>query len=183
MEKRYQCLNSRDTFCHMCGEQAYMYIIKPHAETRHDGLVKKVYELYHFVCKIGDQDKKWAPDFCCGRCAVDPRAQFRRQCRLLSPEVSREQKDHITDLTEYTNLPSVMRLVPHALQIWRLRLHDKSLSIPKLYTWTTAVTSVNGIAAIEDYIILKRTGHSVRIVKGGIRAWSTPQRYSCLFYT
>lgn len=39
------------------------------------GLVK-AYEVYS-GCKIDDQDKAWAPHFCCAKCAVDLRACLR----------------------------------------------------------------------------------------------------------
>src|SRR6218665_3876493 len=59
-----KCLNSRDTFCYICGE----FTVKSQRRFM-TGLVKKAYELY-FSCKIGDQDKAWAPHICCARCAV-----------------------------------------------------------------------------------------------------------------
>ena len=130
-----QCRNSRDTFCYICGE----YTLKPQRRTM-TALVKKAYELY-FGCKIGDQDKAWAPHISCARCAVDLRAWLRGTRKAMPfavPMIWREQKDHVTDcyfcLTnvsgfsgknkksiEYPNLPSAMRPVPH----------DDSLLIPK----------------------------------------------------
>lgn len=130
-----QCRNSRDTFCYICGE----YTLKPQRRTM-TALVRKSYELY-FGCKIGDQDKEWAPHICCVTCAVDLRAWLRgtrKSMPFAVPMIRREQKDHVTDcyfcLTnvsgfssknkksiEYPNLPSAIRPVPH----------DDSLPVPK----------------------------------------------------
>lgn len=130
-----KCLNSRDTFCYICGE----FTIKSQRRIM-TGLVKKAYELY-FGCKTGDQDKEWAPHICCARCAVDLRAWLRGTPKAMPfavPMVWREQRDHVTDcyfcLTnvsgfssknkkaiEYPNLSSAMRPVQH----------DESLPVPK----------------------------------------------------
>ncbi|UYV75209.1 hypothetical protein LAZ67_12002923 [Cordylochernes scorpioides] len=55
-------------------------------------LIKKCYELY-FGCKVGDQDKTWAPHHCCEICA-----------RRLTGWIN----------VEYPDLPSAMRPVPHS---------------------------------------------------------------------
>ena len=57
------CKNQADNFCYICGEMTLKRCrrrLTPH--------VKKLYELY-FGCKVGDQDKNWAPHACCVRCA------------------------------------------------------------------------------------------------------------------
>lgn len=130
-----QCRNSRDAFCYICGECTLV-----HQRRSMTDLVKKAYHLY-FGCKIGDQDKEWAPHICCATCAVCLRAWLRGTRKAMPfavPMIWREQKDHVTDcyfcLTnvsgfsakskksiEYPNLPSAMRPVPH----------DDSLTIPK----------------------------------------------------
>jgi len=52
------CFNCADNFCYICGEVTFARQRK--AIT---ALVKKVYNLY-FGCKIGAQDKSWAPHIC-----------------------------------------------------------------------------------------------------------------------
>lgn len=130
-----KCVNSTDSFCYICGEftsKTQKVSITP--------LVKKAYELY-FGCKVGDQDKMWAPHICCKNCAVSLRGWVkgsRPSMPFAVPMVWREQKDHYTDcyfcLTkisgvsfkhrksiQYPNLPSAMRPVPH----------DDNLPVPK----------------------------------------------------
>jgi hypothetical protein len=54
-----KCLNHPDTFCYVCGELTFK------SQRRNfTPLIKKCYELY-FGCKVGYQDKYWAPYICC----------------------------------------------------------------------------------------------------------------------
>ena len=130
-----KCVNGTDSFCYICGD-----LTSKTKKVRITALVKKAYELY-FGCKIGDQDKSWAPHVCCKICAVSLRGWVkgsRPSMPFAVPMVWREQKDHYTDcyfcLTkisgvsfkhrksiQYPNLPSAMRPVPH----------DANLPIPK----------------------------------------------------
>ena len=57
-----KCLNSPDSFCYICGE-----LTVKAEKTALTPLVKKAYNFY-FGCKVGNQDKKWAPHICCQRC-------------------------------------------------------------------------------------------------------------------
>ena len=61
------CVNSADSFCYVCGE----FTVKAHVK-RITSLIKKAYELY-FGCRIGDQDKVWAPHIVCAKCTVNQR--------------------------------------------------------------------------------------------------------------
>jgi hypothetical protein len=58
-----KCVNSRDAFCYICSEVTF----KPQRRS-FTPLIKKWYENY-FGCEVGDQEKSWAPQFCCGTCA------------------------------------------------------------------------------------------------------------------
>ena len=49
------CVDSVDNFCYICGEVTFSRQRK--AIT---AIVKMAYHLY-FGCKMGDQDKSWAP--------------------------------------------------------------------------------------------------------------------------
>ena len=121
------CINQTDSFCYICGEVT----LKVHRRNM-TSLVGKAYELY-FQCKIGDQDKAWAPHYSCARCAVGLRSWLkgsRKSMPFAVPMVWREPIDHVTDcyfcLTNisgfsakskrniiYPDLPSAMRPVPH----------------------------------------------------------------------
>ena len=58
------CVDSADNVCYICGEVTFERQRK--AIT---AIVKKAYNLY-FGCKIGDQDKSWAPNIWCRKCAT-----------------------------------------------------------------------------------------------------------------
>ncbi|XP_076057286.1 uncharacterized protein LOC143034826 [Oratosquilla oratoria] len=118
-----ECKNSPDKFC---------YIYKRQLTQR----VKKLYELY-FGCKVGDQDKSWAPHICCVRCTSSLSAWVKGKGTGLMfgvPMVWREPKDHSTDcyfcLTDikgrnrkgkksivYPDLQSAIRPVLHSSDI------------------------------------------------------------------
>ena len=53
-----KCKNSPDSYCYICGSFTLKRCrrhLSPH--------VMELYELY-FGCKVGDQDKRWAPHVC-----------------------------------------------------------------------------------------------------------------------
>jgi hypothetical protein len=119
-------LNHPDTFCFMCGELTFK------SQRRNfTPLIKKCDELY-FGCKVGDQDKYWAPHICCVTCVRLPTGWVNgsRHTPFAVPMVWREPKDHscdcyicltnITGITfkskhtvKYPNVPSAMRPVPY----------------------------------------------------------------------
>ena len=125
------CKSNPDRFCYICGD----YLIKGRERTI-TSTVATAYEQY-FQCKIGDQEKTWAPNKCCLNCAVTLRAWLngsRKSMPFAIPMVWREPKDHITDcyfcLTDvrgvsakqkkninYPNLPSAIRPVPHSVDL------------------------------------------------------------------
>ena len=62
-------------------------------------IVKKAYHLY-FVCKIGDQDKSWAPHICCRKCATNLSQWLngkRHAIPFAVPVVWRKPSNHTTD--------------------------------------------------------------------------------------
>ena len=91
-----KCKNSPDSYCYICGSFTLKRCrrqLSPH--------VMKLYELY-FGCKVGDQDKRWAPHVCCVGCSSSLSAWYKgtgsgltfgvsmiwRRCRRqLSPHV------------------------------------------------------------------------------------------------
>lgn len=133
MSSRYKCRNNPDSFCYICGE----YTFERHRKQM-SPVVHKAYKLY-FGCPIGDQDKKWAPHFCCANCYVKLIQWWNGKPVSMAfgvPMVWREPKDHVTDcyfcLTNVRgftsrkskqhigypiNVPSAIRPVPHNAEI------------------------------------------------------------------
>ena len=90
--------------------------------------------LHYFDCKIGDQDKSWAPHICCKPCYNGLTAWFNGKKAAFNfavPMVWREPRNHaddcyfcLTNITgfnassrkkiKYRNLRSAMRPVPHS---------------------------------------------------------------------
>ena len=53
------CINKANNFCYICSEVTFS------SQKRSiTAVVRKAYYLY-FECKVGDQDKTWAPHICC----------------------------------------------------------------------------------------------------------------------
>jgi hypothetical protein len=124
------CVNKPDHFCYICGEMTFVK-----QKRTLSPLIKKAYHLY-FGCKVGDQDKNWAPHICCYKCASNIRGWLsgkNRKMPFAVPMIWREPKDHVTDcyfcLTppikkgfsekkrsaiQYPNLQSAIRPVPHS---------------------------------------------------------------------
>jgi hypothetical protein len=119
----------------VCGD----YTIKLYQKTK-TPLIKKAYELY-FGCKIGDQDKPWAPHIVCANCAVYLKGWLigsRKAMPFAVKMVWQEQKKIMTDCyfcltkiyrislkskhsTQYPLLPSTVRPA----------LHSQDLPVPK----------------------------------------------------
>jgi len=62
-------------------------------------MVKKAYECY-FGCKVGDQDKIWAPYVCCISCATILREWLNNKGRSMPfalPMIWWEPTHHLTD--------------------------------------------------------------------------------------
>jgi len=125
-----RCVNSSDAFCCICGEMTFKS-----RRRSFTSLFKKCYEHY-FGCKVGDQDKSWAPHFCCVTRAtfLAAWAKGSRCMPFAIPTVWREPTDHASDcyfcLTSNTgvtakskhtvqcpNLPSAMRPVPRSAEL------------------------------------------------------------------
>ena len=149
------CINNTDSFCYICSE-----FTPKSQQSGLTSLVQKAYDLY-FQCKVGDQDKTWAPHYCCERCSRTLRGWLsgtRKSMPFVVPMVWREQRDHAADcyfcLTDvsgystktrkhisYPDLPSAMRPVPHC----------DALPIPEPPK-TYSVDVDNECAAVEDVI-------------------------------
>jgi len=85
------CVNSPDNFCYVCGEVTFSS-----QKRTITAIVKKGCPLY-FGCKIGDQDKSWAPHVCCNTCATNLRQWLNRKRKSMPfavPMIWREPTDH-----------------------------------------------------------------------------------------
>lgn len=126
-----QCANQPDSFCYVCEEVVLKFkrrnITPP---------IQCAYEHY-FGCKIGDQDKYWAPHICCQRCATVLLAWAKGSLKNISfmvPIVWRESTNHTTDCCfclrsisglntkgrkkiQYPNVSSAIRLIVYTQEI------------------------------------------------------------------
>ena len=125
-----KCINSSDAFCYICCEVTLKSRRRPFTP-----LIKKCCEHY-FGCKVGHQDKSWAPHFCCVTCARHLAAWAKGSpCMPFTiPMVWREPTGHVSDCyfcltiitgvtakskrtVQYPNLPSAIRPVPHSVKL------------------------------------------------------------------
>ena len=124
-----KCVNSSVTFCYICGEVTFKSRRRSFTP-----LIKKCYEHY-FGCRVGHQDKSWAPHFYCVTCArrLATWAKGSRSLPFAIPIVWREPAVCVSDCyfsltsitgvtakskhtVQYPSLPSAMRPVPHSAE-------------------------------------------------------------------
>lgn len=125
------CTNSADSFCYVCGR---FCTVTEKKKISH--LTKKYYHAY-FGCKLGDQDKTWAPHVICKLCEVTLGKWFKGKVKSMSfgvPMIWREPSNHLTDCyfcmtsvvgfnkksrhkIQYPNVPSALRPVAHSEDI------------------------------------------------------------------
>ena len=87
----HKCVNEADNFCYICSKINFAS-----QKCNITAPVRKPYHLY-FGCKIGDQDRNWAPHICCNICATNlwPWISRKRKCMPFAvPMVWREPTDH-----------------------------------------------------------------------------------------
>ena len=103
-----KCKNSPDSYCYICGS----FTLK-RCKRQLLSHVMKLYELY-FGCKVGDQDKRWAPHVCCVGCSSSLSAWYKGTGSGLTfgvPMIWREPLDHSTDC--YFCLTDIQGLLTH----------------------------------------------------------------------
>ena len=123
------CVNSADIFCYVCGEvtlASQRRSIRP--------LIKKAYHLY-VGCKLGDQDKQWAPHIVCKSCAIclgdcinrkgiaipfavpmvwREHSALSSDCYFcLTPPVASDMNRKKKQRIDYPSIDSAIRPVPH----------------------------------------------------------------------
>ena len=119
-----RCINNANNFCYICGKVTFAAQKKTISP-----IVRKAYHLY-FGCKIGNQDKDWAPHICCHTCAVNLSQWLNGKRKAMPfgvPMIWREPTNHIDDCyfcmvppvsggitkkkkrtVEYPNIPSAL---------------------------------------------------------------------------
>ena len=110
------CLNKANSFCYVCGD--FTTVAQRRTIT---SLLRTAY-FHYFDCKIGDQNKSWAPHICCKPCYNGLTAWFNGKkvaFNFAIPMVWREPWNHADDcyfcLTHITGFSaSSMRPVPHS---------------------------------------------------------------------
>lgn len=128
---RRGCKNNADNFCYICGKYT---VSEQQRNITHR--IKVAYQRY-FGCKLGDQDKPWAPHICCTVCTSGLTQWLNGKRASLPfgvPMVWREPKNHVNDcyfcMTNvigftkknknkivYPDCESALRPVPHSLNI------------------------------------------------------------------
>ena len=89
-----ECLNKANSFCYVCGD--FTTVAQRRTMT---SLLRTTYFPY-FDCKIGDQDKSWAPHICCKPCYNGLTAWFNGKKAAFNfavPMVWRELPNHADD--------------------------------------------------------------------------------------
>ncbi|GFO39812.1 hypothetical protein PoB_006631700 [Plakobranchus ocellatus] len=93
-KERRTCSNKADSFCYICG-----LFTESNRKVTLSPLVNTAY-FHYFGCRVGDQDKDWAPHFSCRRCANNLREWFngkRKSMPFAVPMIWREQSNHVDD--------------------------------------------------------------------------------------
>ena len=138
----WKCVNSLDVFCYICGE--VIFKSRRHSFTP---MINKCYEHY-FGSKVGDQDKSWAPHFCCVTCArlLAAWAKVSQYMPFAIPLVWTEPTDHVSDcyfcLTSITGVTAKSRHIihyPNLPSAMRPALHSAELPVPKPPTNMTLI--------------------------------------------
>ena len=96
------CVNNPDNFCYVCGEVKFVL-----QKRKITAVVKKACHHY-FSCKVGDQDKSWAPHYCCNTCTINLRQwanKKRKSVPFAIPMVWGEPTDHSSNCYFCTNPP------------------------------------------------------------------------------
>lgn len=123
-----KCKSQPNSYCYVCGRFA-----TTEQRTRITSESKQIYQAY-FGCKLGDQDKVWAPHIMCKSCSVSLKRWLSGKLRSMQfavPMIWREPTNHVTDCyfcmtnvkginkknknkIQYPDIPSAIRPVPHS---------------------------------------------------------------------
>ena len=102
---------SSDCFCYVCG-----YYINPR-QMKHKIIPEtKLFKAYeaHFGMNVGDQDKSWAPHFCCGNCRSTLEGWMCGSCKCMPfaiPLIWREPTNQHDNCSKYKKTKDRKRIV------------------------------------------------------------------------
>ena len=91
---RRSCVNNPDNFCYVCGK------FTPNDQRKNLASKIKTAYWYYFGCKVGNQDKSWAPHICftvCNSGLTQWLNGKRKAMAFAVPMVWREPQNHTTD--------------------------------------------------------------------------------------
>ena len=88
------CVNSADNFSYICGEFT--------VSSQQRVLTTRTRKAYHqyFGCKVGYQEKPWAPHICCNSCVTALNELLKKKRKTMPfavPMIWREPTDHVND--------------------------------------------------------------------------------------
>lgn len=89
-----KCKSHPDSYCYVCGRFTTI-----EQRVRITSETKQIYQAY-FGCKLGDQDKPWAPHIMCKSCSVSLKRWFSGKLRSMQfavPMIWWEPTNHATD--------------------------------------------------------------------------------------
>ena len=92
MSVKRLCKISSVCFCYACG-----YYIIPKRKKQKVIPETKVFIAYvsYFGMKMGDQDKSWAPHFCCGSCRSTLEGWMRGSCKCKPFAITRTCRESV----------------------------------------------------------------------------------------
>jgi hypothetical protein len=125
------CLNKADCFCYICG------LFTSSSQQRNLTASVKTAYYHYFGCKVGNQDKTWAPHICCKTCSNRLRDWMngkRKRMPFSVPMIWREQQNHFNDcyfcqtkiagftvntrhMIDYPVVPSASKPIPHSEEL------------------------------------------------------------------
>jgi len=139
-----KCANSSDAFCYICGEVTFK------SRRRSFTLLIKKCCGHYFGCKVGDQDKRLAPHFCCVTRArrLAAWAKGSRSMTFAISMVWRQPTGHVSDcyfcLTSTTGVTAKTKHTvqyPNSLSAMRPVPRNAELPVPKSPTNMTLTDS------------------------------------------
>ena len=129
-----RCINHPDNFCYICCE----YTPPTHRAKLSNRI--KLAHAHYFGCKVGDEDKEWAPHICCNCCRTSLLFWFdgkRKQMPFGVPMIWREQRDHvfdcyccITKITGFSRKSKSKIIYPTCKSALRPGPHCSDISVP-----------------------------------------------------
>ena len=97
---RRSCANHPDNLCYVCGQ----FTEKDQQRRISTAVKMKATYFHYFGCKVGDQEKSWAPHFYCTSCHTGLTEWLVGKCASMPfavPKIWREQQNPYNDCYFY----------------------------------------------------------------------------------